>query len=66
MLIYGDDLNLLPVFAGYGALQHWWTDRLRSNAVFGWLRVDNQKGQSDTSLQRTLYFSKRLSAAIPD
>ncbi|MBT8365917.1 MAG: porin [Deltaproteobacteria bacterium] len=56
----GDELNLLPLFAGYGALQHWWSDSWRSNAVFGWLRVYNRKGQTDTSLQRTLYSALNL------
>ena len=56
----GDDLNLLPLFAGYGALQHWWSDSWRSNAVFGWLKVDNKSGQTDTSLERTLYSALNL------
>jgi hypothetical protein len=56
----GDDLNLLPLFAGYGALQHWWSESWRSNAVFGWLKVDNRKGQTDTSLERTLYTALNL------
>jgi hypothetical protein len=55
-----DDLNLLPTFAGYGALQHWWSQSWRSNAVFGWLKVDNQKGETDTSLERTLYTALNL------
>lgn len=54
------DLRTLDSFQGYGALQHWWTESVRSNAIFGWVDVDNRSEQSDDSLDRTLYASINL------
>jgi hypothetical protein len=54
------DLKSLDSFQGYGAFQHWWTKNIRSNAVFGWVDVDNVSEQSDDSLDRTLYTSVNL------
>ncbi|MDQ1333571.1 MAG: hypothetical protein QG552_521 [Thermodesulfobacteriota bacterium] len=56
----GGNLKLLPVFSGFGAIQHWWMDGLRSNAVFGWLDMDNQDGESGSALCRTLYLAGNL------
>jgi hypothetical protein len=35
------DLTTIGVFSTYGGLQHWWTDTLRSNLVFGYVNADN-------------------------
>ncbi|MFH1954450.1 MAG: DcaP family trimeric outer membrane transporter [Pseudomonadota bacterium] len=56
----GGNLKLLPVFSGFGALQHWWIEGLRSNAVFGWLDIDNQGVESGSTLGRTLYLAGNL------
>ncbi len=53
-------LKLLPVFSGFGAIQHWWTEGLRSNAVFGWLDMDNQDAESGSALCRTFYLAGNL------
>jgi len=54
------DLKTIDSFQGYGAFQHWWTNMLRSSAVFGWVDVDNRDEQSDDSLGRTLYAAGNL------
>ena len=54
------DLKTIDSFQGFGAFQHWWTSSLRSNAVFGWVDVDNRSEQSDDSLDRTLYAAGNL------
>jgi len=60
--MFTDNGNLKAInsFQGFGAFQHWWTDSLRSNAVFGWVNVDNRSGQADDSLDRTLYAAGNL------
>lgn len=59
-VVSGSDIELLPVFTGYLALQHWWFDRLRSNAVFGWVDVENQGIEPESALDRTLYAAGNL------
>ncbi len=54
------DMQIIDSFQWYGAFQHWWTDKLRSNAVFGWVDVDNESEQSEDSLDRTLYAAGNL------
>lgn len=59
-VLQGAELKLLPVFSGFGAVQHWWTEGLRSNAVFGWVDVDNQDAEPGSALSRTLYLAGNL------
>jgi len=54
------DLKLLPVFSGFGAVQHWWMEDLRSNAVFGWVDMNNQDAEPGSALSRTLYLAGNL------
>ena len=56
----GSDLKAIKSFQGYGALQHWWTDSLRSNAVFGYVDVDTRNVQPSDTLERTMYFAGNL------
>ena len=56
----GNDLKAIKSFQGYGAFQHWWTDSLRSNAVFGYVDVDNRSVQPGDTLDRTMYFAGNL------
>ena len=60
--IFDDSNNLkaLNSFQGYGAFQHWWTDSLRSNAVFGYVDIDNRSVQSSDALERSMYFAGNL------
>jgi len=59
-VLKGAELKLLPVFSGFGAVQHWWMEGLRSNAVFGWVDVDNQDAEPGGALNRTLYLAGNL------
>lgn len=59
-VIDGGNLKLLPVFSGFGALQHWWIRGLRSNVVFGWLDINNQAVEPGSALGRTLYLAGNL------
>ena len=54
------NLKAIDSFQGFGAYQHWWTDKVRSNAVFGWVNVNNLSEQSDDSLDRTLYTAANI------
>jgi Tfp pilus assembly protein PilV len=56
----GNDLKAIKSFQGYGAFQHWWTDSLRSNAVFGYVDVDTRNQQPSDTLERTMYFAGNL------
>lgn len=55
-----NNLKAIKSFQGYGAFQHWWTDSLRSNAVFGYVDVDNRSQQSSDALDRSMYFAGNL------
>ncbi|MCF8144032.1 MAG: porin [Deltaproteobacteria bacterium] len=59
-VLEGAELKLLPVFSGFGAVQHWWMEGLRSNAVFGWVDVGNQDAESGSALSRSLYLAGNL------
>lgn len=54
------DLKTIKSFQVYGALQHWWTSTLRSNAVYGWVDVDNRTEQTGDSLDNTTYVAANL------
>jgi hypothetical protein len=56
----GSDLKAIKTFQGYGAFQHWWLDSLRSNAVFGYVWVDNRSVQPSDTLEKTMYFAGNL------
>ena len=60
MFTSNSNLKSIDSFQGFGAFQHWWTDKLRSNAVFGWVNVDNLSEQSEDSLDRTLYSAANI------
>ncbi len=54
------DLRTINAFQGFGAYQHWWTDTIRSNAVFGWVNMDNNSDLTADDLNRTLYAAGNL------
>ncbi len=49
------ELKRLESYGGFGAYQHWWTDRWRSTGVFGYVRVDNRGIQPGTSFKSSYY-----------
>lgn len=59
-VINGSKMDLIPVFAGYLALQHWWTEELRSNATFGWVDIYNRGMEAPDALNRTFYTAGNL------
>ena len=59
-VINGSKMDLIPVFAGYLALQHWWTEELRSNATFGWVDIYNRRMEASDALNRTFYTAGNL------
>ncbi len=54
------DLEALPAYGGFLSYQHFWSDDLRSTAVFSATGVDNSAGQAATALKRTTYASANL------
>lgn len=54
------DLRTINAFQGFGSMQHWWTDSIRSTAVFGWVNMDNNGALSGDDLDRTFYASGNL------
>jgi hypothetical protein len=47
-------LSNLPVFAGYIALQKWWTESSRSNFNLGYVEIDNEDFQDPDEYKRTV------------
>jgi hypothetical protein len=48
-------LETIGIFGGYGGIQHFWSDTLRSNLVYGRVEVSNPGFVSDESLDNTEY-----------
>jgi hypothetical protein len=55
-----EQLRPLKEVGGFGAYQHWWTDKLRSTVTGGYLRVDNLNIQSSDSLKASIYTNGNL------
>ena len=60
LLSTSGDLRTINAFQGFGAYQHWWTDTIRSNAVFGWVDMDNNSDLTADDLDRTFYTSGNI------
>lgn len=56
------DLSLLalPLFATYGSYQHYWSQAVRSNATFGFVRIGNTAFQSANTYHNSMYASANL------
>lgn len=50
----------ITAYGGYGALQHWWTDSLRSNFVYSRVAINQPTFSSGTQLRDTQYISGNL------
>jgi len=48
-------LKRLEAFGGFGGYTHWWTEKLRSTGVLGYVRVDNRGVQPGTSFKESYY-----------
>ena len=49
------ELKTLEAFGGFGGYTHWWTDKLRSTGVLGYVRVDNRSVQPGTAFKESFY-----------
>jgi len=47
------NLEVLPVFAGYVAYQHWWRENARSTLNLSWVNVDNLSFETDDAYHKT-------------
>lgn len=53
-------LKAVPVVAAYGGYQHFWVDRVRSSAIYGFVQVDNTNLQSGSVFHQSNYFALNL------
>jgi DcaP outer membrane protein len=53
-------LTAVPVVATYGGFQHFWVPRLRSNAVYGFLQVQNTAFQPGPTFHESNYMAGNL------
>lgn len=53
-------LETIGVFSTYGGLQHWWTDNLRSNLVYGYVNANNPDFIDGDELENTTYVAADL------
>lgn len=54
------ELKTIGVFSTYGGLQHWWSDELRSNLVYGYVNADNPGFVDGDELDNTTYAATNL------
>jgi len=47
------NLEVLPVFAGYVAYQHWWREDSRSTVNLSWVNIDNLSFEADDAYNKT-------------
>ena len=47
------ELEILPIFAGYVAYQHWWKEDMRSTLNFSWVDVENLAFEPPDAYKRT-------------
>jgi DcaP outer membrane protein len=53
-------LRATPEAGGYGAYQHYWTKTLRSNAVYGFLQVENTDFEPGSTYHKSDYTAANL------
>jgi hypothetical protein len=53
-------LKALPVVAPYGGYQHFWTPRLRSSIVYGFVQVQNTEFQPGSAFHQSNYSAGNL------
>ena len=46
-------LEALPMFAGYVAYQHWWTESMRSTLNVSWVDINNSDFEPGEAYKRT-------------
>ncbi|HEV7551442.1 MAG TPA: DcaP family trimeric outer membrane transporter [Candidatus Angelobacter sp.] len=53
-------LEAVPAIATYGGYQHFWSPKLRSSAVFGFLQAENTAAQVSSAFHRSEYSAVNL------
>jgi len=53
-------LRALPVFASYGAYQHFWMKGLRSSVIYGFVQVENTPFQAASAFHQSDYSAVNL------
>jgi hypothetical protein len=53
-------IQALPVVATYGALQHFWNDRVRSSAIYSFVQVQNTEAQLPSIYHQGQYMGGNL------
>ena len=53
-------LRALPVLAAYGSYQHYWFDKLRSSAMYGFVEVENTPFQPTSAFHHSNYTAANL------
>ncbi len=53
-------IQALPVVATYGALQHFWSMRVRSSAIYSFVQVQNTEGQIASTYHQGQYMGGNL------
>lgn len=56
----GGNLQALEAFGGYAGYTHYWTSKLRSTGVIGYLGMNNKSFQAPTSFKDSQYYSANL------
>jgi hypothetical protein len=54
------NLQALEEYGGYAGYTHYWTPKLRSTGVIGWLGMNNKSFQAPTSFKESQYYSANL------
>jgi hypothetical protein len=50
----------LPAVATYGAFQHWWIPRLRSNVIYSFVQIQNTQAQLASTYHQGQYTGGNL------
>ena len=53
-------LETIGIFSSYGGIQHFWSERFRSNLVYGFVNADNPGIASADALDNTQYVAADL------
>jgi hypothetical protein len=54
------ELKTIGIFGSYGGIQHFWSDRFRSNLVYGYVNADNPGFVSGDTFDNTNYIAADL------
>ena len=54
------DLQTIGIFGSFGGIQHFWSDRFRSNLVYGYVDSDNPEFVSGDTFDNTQYVAADL------